>query len=113
MSEEQEKLDLPEGFQRAEAGDVFKFEHSGQFIRGIFLGWEESKMYPDSYVLKFRDHHDQKNKVVFVNNIVIDKITANKDKIEEGKSEIMVTFLGLKNTKDGKYQYKDYDVAFK
>lgn len=105
-----EKLSIEtDNLVEATSGDVFKFENAGDFIQGIFLGYEESKTYPGSYSVKV-SQENQKIKVVFVSGIVIDKIKANQ--IEPGDT-IKIDYLGKRKTQDGKKDYNDYKVFFR
>lgn len=91
--------------QELKTGDVYKFTATGQKIEGIYMGYEESKQYPQSYAVKM--NVEGTLQVVFVSAIVIDMLNSND--IIKGK-KIQIEFLGKIKTKDGKRTYNNYKV---
>ncbi len=96
-------------YKEAASGDVVKFENAGDFAEGELVGYEESKQYPNSYAVRFKDS-DGEIKVVFVSGIVIDLFNSNS--IKNGQ-EIKIEYLGKEKTKDGKREYNNYKVLYK
>lgn len=94
-------------YEEATPGDVIKFEKPGDFVEGIYIGYEESRQFPGSFALKYAV--SQNVKVVFVSGIVIDLIRTNS--IEKG-DKIKVLFEGKKKNKAGTHEYNDYKVFF-
>lgn len=100
-----EKEKMEKEYEEVGGGEVIKLEKPNEQVTGLYKGIEESKQFKDSYALRLRI--DGEDKILFVNNIV-------KDKIEQGNveidNEIRITFLGkVKNVK-GDRQYNSYKV---
>ncbi len=96
-------------YKEAVSGDVVKFEKAGDSIEGELIGYEESKQYPSSYGLKFKDKEGQ-IKLIFVSGIAIDLIQSNS--VKNGQ-QIKIEFLGKKKTQDEKKEYNTYKVMYK
>lgn len=100
--------DVEEGFREATSGDVVKFEKEGDSVQGTYVGYEESKQYPNSYAVRVKN--GEGIKTVFTSGIVLDLIKTNS--IVAG-TEIKIVFKGKKKTSDGKREYNDYKVYYK
>jgi len=100
-----------DGFKRAELGEVVKFGETGEHIEGVYMGYEESSQYKDSYALSFKDSDGVK--IIFVNKIIIDIINRNVKEFVVGSTIIRVIYKGKQKTQDGKKEYHDYEVFFK
>jgi hypothetical protein len=89
------------------SGVVFKFEKAGDSISGKFISYEESKMFPSSYIVKIRNPANEENNILFVSEIVISKL---KDANIQPGQDIMIEFLGLVKSEKSGMEYKNYDV---
>ena len=79
----------------------------GEIVKGKFVSLEQSKKYPDSYLLEVKKGKDVIKK--WVNNIVKDKI----DQIDVPESTIIeVEFLGMKKNVKGDREYRDFRVSY-
>jgi len=107
MAEKTDKK-ADDGYKKADTSSVLKLEKEGDFIEGVLMNYEESKMYKDSYALAIRKE-DGKVETIFTNEIPVQAIKAH-DLL--GK-QVKIIFKGMTKTKDGKFEYKEYDVLFK
>jgi hypothetical protein len=89
------------------SGDVIKLENAGDSISGMLISWEESRMFPGSYAVRLRNPNKEQPQVVFVSNVVIDKIKLNN--IQPGQ-DIMIEFAGLVKSGKSGMSYKNYKV---
>jgi len=87
------------------SSDVIKFEKTGQKVKGFYISLTESKKYPNSYGLKFKDTDDEKTKIVFINNVGKELF----DNMEIGKI-FLLEYTGKAKTKDGNYEYNTYEL---
>ena len=108
-----EKSTLGSDHEKLEDSSVIKFENEGDFISGIFVNIEESKKYKDSFGLSFIDDNDNKPKIVFVNNIVYEKIQNAGTKILSGKTHIIVIFTGKVRNEQNTFSYNTYEIKIK
>ncbi len=92
-------------FEKLENGEVVKLNDENTEIIGTYIGIEESKMYPNSFALKYKDL-DNKSKVTFVSNIVNDLLISNQVVIG---MPIKVKFIGKKQSSSG-LEYNNYEV---
>ena len=92
-------------FEKVEDGELFKFENKGDEFIGQFASIEESKKFPDSFLVKVRDGENMK--AVFVNKIVADKIFTAQ--VQLGHM-IKIVFLGKKKNEQGTREYNNFDV---
>lgn len=95
-------------YKEATSGNVVKFENPGDSLEGIYLGYDVSSQYNESYCVRIKDGDELK--AVFVSGIVIDLIKTNK--ITEGMN-MKIEYLGKQKTQDGKREYNNYKVFFK
>jgi len=103
-----EEVDIM-AMQKAESGDVFKFEKEGDKVSGILIGTEESKQYAGSFAVTLKQP-DGSLKVCFVTGIVMDLLKRNS--VEEGH-EVVIEFMGKKPSKTNpQYSYNDYEIMF-
>lgn len=91
-------------YKKMEGGNVVKLEKDGDSIAGILLGFEESKMFKDSYAISMRVGDEIQ--VVFTSAIPIDIIKKN-DLV--GK-DCKIVYTGKQKTQDNKFEYKNYEV---
>jgi hypothetical protein len=98
---EQKKL------KKLTSGNVFKFEKAGDSVSGKLVGYEESKMFPNSYAVKIKNPANNDNTIVFVSEIVISKL---KDANIQPGQDVMIEFLGMVKSEKSGMEYKNYDV---
>jgi hypothetical protein len=96
-------------FKEAVSGDVVKLDKEGASVAGVLIGYEESKMFPGSYAVKLRNPAKETPFVVFVSNIVIQKI---KDSNIQIGQDLMIEFTGMKKSASSGMEYKDYKVFY-
>lgn len=96
-------------YMEATAGNVIKLENEGDFIEGIYKGFEESKQFKESYALTVIGD-DNKPQVAFVSGIVIDLLQRNDIKPND---RVKVVFKGMKKAEKSGREYKTYQVLYK
>ncbi len=97
--EDMEKVSQPETVDMQEKGNI---------VSGEFVLIEESAIYPDSYVIKFR--HENKLKICFVNKIGRSLFEDNN--IKPGDLFIL-EHSGKAKTADGRNEYHTYELHIK
>ncbi len=93
-----------ENWNELKPGEVIKLAE-GEHLTGKFVSIEESTMYKESYAVTLDTEKGQE--VTFVSAIVKDML--NKNSVNVGDN-IRILYKGMKKTKDGSREYKDYSV---
>lgn len=92
--------------QKLESATIVKFEEKGQSLTGTFVNEEESTEYPGSFLVTVKNQ-DGINQGAFVSTIVTDLLKQHNVLVGE---LISIAYKGKQKTKDGKREYKAYDV---
>jgi hypothetical protein len=97
----------PKEWKQAKIAYVVKFSEVGASLSGTFIGYEVSKMYPDSFILKVNDGASVVG--VFVNKVAIDLMKSAN--ILQGQKIKLVYKGKIKNVK-GTQSYHTYHLFY-
>ena len=95
-------------WKKAESGQVFKFVKENDSVEGIYLGHEQSKMYPESFAVTLK-RPDDTIVIVFVSNIIAELLKKNQIHINQ---KIKIVYLGKKKSETSGMEYNNYELYF-
>lgn len=91
-------------YKAVDAGEFFNFEKEGDSVCGVLVDITEEFGANKSKVYKLRQENDQ------IVNVWDNVVLSDKMKLVGINSDIRITYLGKKKSKDGSREYNDFSV---